>query len=767
MRRLCNELVLVAVLVVFSAFIVSYNDFVATGKAISSGEALPDWAGVPWNVFTNEPVITITHDPVEITSGTTRIVIEAKGEYLRKDFYFFNRNAGRWDAYTFDAGEGGEVVSNSEWLKGAGRKELAVDSALISQKNYIAAATCHRNLAGELKCGCRDANTCQRWQLQSFDAEKYSTSIQEDMIKYLTNPSSVPNFQERASKIVLPFNDTTNDMRVDFDGDGFVGFADFTMFAAAFNTNNATFDLNGDGTVNFPDFVTFAKNFGKRVLVAKKYILYDNPYGYIYSEYVLSTKIEKSSDDGSKYTFYIAAAPEYKFKVFVWRGKMENGGLFQYDNAKLIKDIEPKFISESNEFLDKKLDKTSRIYTVLIDSNEFEEGDYAIHLYSGKIESVFNFRVRYENEAIKSGTCTQIQRSKYSDTDSINIAFIGDMYSENDMNLYVYDVDKSVDVFIKDQTVSPYKDRINFYRANYVGDLECRFGSGCASIFNPIAKILGDKERDFCCNAEKAEDGTESLCGDRPYVINVISNEEKYGGSVIKISKSSTVIMSFAFASVGLPHVSAGVLISAFMNTIFREYVMGKNERGITAQTRIDATIFSHEIGHLVASLPDYYVIDDDCSDYRCRMCASSEQYSDKGLCYDKQGMVKWLNQWCKAKVNIFKDKNAFSSYNTQVPIRVSPYPNPFNPTRQNTTIEFNIKYESGQDPCYALMYVYSTTGQLVDVVVSDKPLPDGNHALKWDGRDMLQQNLSASGVYIYEVAMGQIRDTVKGTILK
>ncbi len=51
----------------------------------------------------------------------------------------------------------------------------------------------------------------------------------------------------------------------DFDGDHFVGFSDFVLFAQAFGTTQERFDLTGDGRVDFQDFVAFAGDFGKVV----------------------------------------------------------------------------------------------------------------------------------------------------------------------------------------------------------------------------------------------------------------------------------------------------------------------------------------------------------------------------------------------------------------------------------------------------------------------------------------------------------------------
>ncbi len=54
----------------------------------------------------------------------------------------------------------------------------------------------------------------------------------------------------------------------DFDGDDFVGFSDFLIFAGAFGSRqgdgryNAAQDLNSDGSVDFTDFLIFAQSFG-------------------------------------------------------------------------------------------------------------------------------------------------------------------------------------------------------------------------------------------------------------------------------------------------------------------------------------------------------------------------------------------------------------------------------------------------------------------------------------------------------------------------
>lgn len=578
--------------------------------------------------------------------------------------------------------------------------------------------------------------------------------------------------------------DATNS---DFDGNGCVEFNDFTQFINGYgdyggnNKYNEKYDLNKDNQISVDDFFIFSNDWGK----CKKYIIYDSSHGYVTDE-IKRGVIKKFSVDGSKYLFYIAANPNFDFKVQIVDIKLDKtSSIKSWSVNKIIKEIEPSFISESKEFFDEKLDKSMKIYTVLLDIDELDEGDYSLLIpdpvyYNGRA-NIFFFSIRKADEIIKTNTCSQISKSKYSKAESINLAFVGDMYSESEMNLYTYDVDAAFNVFLNDPTIAPYKDRINAYRTNYVGDLECRFASGCIPFANKITSLglalFTVPDNTFCCNSVKSNSIVENSCGKGNYIVNVLSNEEEYGGAVIIVRELSkldesplkrlvTVAPLFIFG--GDPITLIPLFVTDFAN-FFREYVLGKDEAGITAQTRQSQAIFSHEIGHLVASLPDYYLNDPSCERYDCKMCNEYASYSDKGLCYDKQWMVAWLNQWCKAEVEAFKDKDIFKKHNSFWKItRISPYPNPFNPAKNQTTaVEFNIKYEEGEDPCYVLMNVYNPQGQLIDMVVSENVLPNGNHKLVWDGRDMLTQQIVASGVYLYEIHVGDSKDTVKGTVLK
>ena len=59
---------------------------------------------------------------------------------------------------------------------------------------------------------------------------------------------------------------TVSNARVDFDGDGTIGFGDFILFGQNFQSDHPMFDLSGNGTVDFLDFVAFASVFGQTVV---------------------------------------------------------------------------------------------------------------------------------------------------------------------------------------------------------------------------------------------------------------------------------------------------------------------------------------------------------------------------------------------------------------------------------------------------------------------------------------------------------------------
>jgi len=84
-------------------------------------------------------------------------------------------------------------------------------------------------------------------------------------------------------------------------------------------------------------------------------------------------------------------------------------------------------------------------------------------------------------------------------------------------------------------------------------------------------------------------------------------------------------------------------------------------------------------------------------------------------------------------------------------------YPNPFNPV---TEIRFGLP-TSGQ----TVLEIFNVLGQRVRVLV-DKPMPEGWHAVSWDGTDDQGRSLS-TGVYLYRLTANGFADSRKMLLLK
>ena len=84
-------------------------------------------------------------------------------------------------------------------------------------------------------------------------------------IESVTLAESPTSSDELRSSSEVAFNSAPSP---DFDGDDFVGFSDFLVFASVFGSRqgdgryNAAQDLNTDGSVDFTDFLIFAQSFG-------------------------------------------------------------------------------------------------------------------------------------------------------------------------------------------------------------------------------------------------------------------------------------------------------------------------------------------------------------------------------------------------------------------------------------------------------------------------------------------------------------------------
>lgn len=103
---------------------------------------------------------------------------------------------------------------------------------------------------------------------------------------------------------------------------------------------------------------------------------------------------------------------------------------------------------------------------------------------------------------------------------------------------------------------------------------------------------------------------------------------------------------------------------------------------------------------------------------------------------------------------------NVHKSYDITLPGRFELYqnsPNPFNPS---TEIRFDLSV-----PARVKLSVYNVLGQEV-ILLTDGPLPAGNHSVVWDGVDSSGQPV-ASGIYLYRIEAGNNIASRKMVLMK
>ncbi len=319
---------------------------------------------------------------------------------------------------------------------------------------------------------------------------------------------------------------------------------------------------------------------------------------------------------------------------------------------------------------------------------------------------------------------------------------MGDDYSASEIEIFASDVQRNAENLFTDPTLAHYRDKINIYRIDSTKDLKCKSGEDC---YNSVTGIIsGGSEVRACCDINSVME-TSSVCPNRNIVLTLVNTQKSIG--------TAQFWQGLGKLDVSIEWVTSNVL--------------HKNRKGIAICNRGDLDCMIHEFGHVVGFLPDYYVNYDQkdieegnfCENHPCRMCGPHNDFSSEKLCYDKQKVVKYLNQWCDADVKISRKNPA------------SPYPNPVDLSGfSKVNVVFNVEYNKDpENPCYALMEVYDSREALVDYVVSDEPVGNGQHTLQWDGKDLEQRQI-ASGVYIYKVSIGigkRNKDSVRGTVLK
>ena len=85
-------------------------------------------------------------------------------------------------------------------------------------------------------------------------------------------------------------------------------------------------------------------------------------------------------------------------------------------------------------------------------------------------------------------------------------------------------------------------------------------------------------------------------------------------------------------------------------------------------------------------------------------------------------------------------------------------FPNPFNPVT-------SIRYGLPRDESVTLK-IFNILGEEVATLLNDEPQAAGYHVAIWDGRDR-QGRQVASGVYVYQIIVGDLRETWKMALVR
>lgn len=133
------------------------------GAAYTTLGEIPQNYAPPWNPFTNQQFLTLSHT---ITNGKVNLMVTAEtpGMIFYKEFYVSQSNGGvHWEKHTFSQDE--------EWIRDEASANLTLNTSDLDTENWVIVYAC-APVGNEWKCGCySDTDTsCQKWSIQNFSS---------------------------------------------------------------------------------------------------------------------------------------------------------------------------------------------------------------------------------------------------------------------------------------------------------------------------------------------------------------------------------------------------------------------------------------------------------------------------------------------------------------------------------------------------------------------------------------------------------------------
>ena len=341
--------------------------------------------------------------------------------------------------------------------------------------------------------------------------------------------------------------------------------------------------------------------------------------------------------------------------------------------------------------------------------------------------------------------------------ENLDIVFVGDKW--NNLEEFGKEINLTSMELLSEPTFNAYKNKINIWMIEDLSDVGCKYNEACTSIGGILGTVISlipiGSDGSICCNGDK----TKKVVNKCPHDVIVVKDNVPSGISTGSVGGQAYVESSWGkfFSNKLNPFKYALYILFGDLNKFNVLTVVVNEADGLTV---------AHELGHMMALLPDYSNTDPSCDQHPCLMCYTGDfMFGNQDLCIDRARMVEQLNQLCDAKVSVITKNPA------------SPYPNPYNPNKCtikseyypgkcSQKIKYKVEYPNSGEPCYILMHIYDVKGAEVRVLVSDEPQTAGEYIFEWDGTNNDRIPV-VSGTYFYIVTGGSDSKTIKGTLVK
>lgn len=347
------------------------------------------------------------------------------------------------------------------------------------------------------------------------------------------------------------------------------------------------------------------------------------------------------------------------------------------------------------------------------------------------------------------------------DSKNIKIAFVGDRWTSN--RAYFANVRRTVNSFISsDPVIENYSPSIDVV-ARKQQNLSCHHcrddQTGCGlsqssitattvmsalasvAIFPTFislaviaphaidiaAKIEAEKESLFSCSTAQIGSATVDAPGGNDLTVAYI-NGDNYSTKWWR----SHVGAEGSIAQWVLFYLGLGRIPNQDITFLATEYYEGEDLGNFIYGSR-DGQTLSHEFGHSFGGLPDYYLTDENCREFKSKMCTTSYAFADPKIPGWDTGDISF-NRSSDRAVMIDAFNRAVGQISYISTGNVFPNPSVDEAPWTCTGYKFQVRYNPNpKQLSYLTAHIYDIAGREFYAYSSDKPAPnDPNLELKF-----------------------------------